>query len=68
MMKLKLMVISKKPTAAKQRACGGSERRVRPEIRTLPLALPQPLGFKAPPTRILGVDLTGSFSVGMIRK
>lgn len=26
------------------------------------------VGFKVPPTRILGVDLAGSFSVGMIRK
>lgn len=68
MMKLRLMVISRKPTAAKQRACWGSGVRVRPELRRIPSILPQPMGAKAPPTRILGVDLAGSLSVGMIRK
>lgn len=67
MMKLKLMVISKKPSTAKQRACGVRSQG-RMEVRTAPSAPHQPTDLQVPRTRILGVDLAGSFSVGMMRK
>lgn len=67
MMKLKLMVISKKPSIAKQRACGvRSQDEVGGQGNLL--SPHKPTSLQAPRTRILGVDLAGSFSVGMIRK